>query len=208
MSRLSDRRQRQDSFYRRAKKESYAARAVYKLQEIDQRFRLLKPGQRVLDLGCRPGSWLQYAADRVGPKGHVVGVDRQPLDIAAPPRCTVVVADVLQMEPSLIWNALPDQERRCFQVILSDMAPDTSGIPFTDQVRSVELFQRALEIALQLGCPSSSFVGKVFMGEGFAEIIARLRKHFERTKTVRPAATRKSSTEMYLVAQGLKRLGA
>src|SRR5512137_2854486 len=134
MSKLHDRRQRHDAFYRRAKQESFAARSVYKLQEIDQRFRVLRGGQRVLDLGCRPGSWLQHAAERVGEKGFVVGLDRQELEIAVPGNATVLVGDVLTIAPQALRDAVPEERRGCFQVVLSDMAPDTSGVAFTDQV--------------------------------------------------------------------------
>jgi 23S rRNA (uridine2552-2'-O)-methyltransferase len=202
VSRLSDRRHRHDTFYQRAKRESYPARSIYKLEEIDQRFRLLRAGQRVLDLGCRPGSWLRYAVERVGAQGHVVGIDRQPLEIALPPNVTVVVGDVLTIEPTTLRDALPEAQRSCFHVVLSDMAPDTSGVGFADQVRSVELFSRALELADALGCPASSFVGKIFMGEGFRDAMAQVRARYEKVKTVRPDATRRSSSEVYLVATG------
>jgi 23S rRNA (uridine2552-2'-O)-methyltransferase len=204
MSRLSDRRHRHDPYYRRAKREDYPARSIYKLEELDRRFRLLRPAQRVLDLGCRPGSWLLYAAQRVGAGGFVVGLDREALEPPLPANTAVVVGDVLSVEPELLRQTLPEQQRSCFNVVLSDMAPDTSGIAFTDQVRSVELFVRALELALRLGCPSSTFVGKIFMGDGFEETMRRVRDHYERVKTARPDATRKSSTELYIVALGRK----
>lgn len=205
-SRLRDRKRRHDAFYKRAKGQSYAARSVFKLQQIDERFTLLRPRQNVLDLGCRPGSWMQYAAQRVGPEGNVVGLDRQPLEIALAPNMRQVVGDVLAIDPGELRDQLsspadPPEDRRCFQVVLSDMAPDTTGIAFTDQVRSVELFSRALELAEQIGCPSSSFVGKIFMGEGFAEVIAEVKRTYRRVKTVRPEATRKRSTELYVVAR-------
>ena len=205
MTKLRDRRQRQDLFYRRAKHESYAARSVYKLEEIDKRFRLLRTGQRILDLGCRPGSWMQYAASRVGESGFVVGLDREPLSIALPANTAVLVGDVLQLEPAALRAALPAAQGSCFHLVLSDMAPDTSGIAFTDQVRSVELFQRALALAVALSCPQGSFVGKLFMGEGFEETVQLVRRHYARAKIVRPDATRKSSVEVFLVAQGLRR---
>ena len=204
MSRLSDRRHRHDVYYRRAKREEYPARSIYKLEELDRRFRLLRPGQRVLDLGCRPGSWLQYAAQRVGADGFVVGLDREALEPPLPANAAGVVGDVLSVEPELLRRALPEPQRSCFNVVLSDMAPDTTGIAFTDQVRSVELFVRALELALCLGCPSSSFVGKIFMGDGFDDTIRRVRERYDRVKTARPDATRKSSTEVYIVALGRK----
>lgn len=198
MSSLRDRRKRQDSFYRRAKREGYAARSVFKLEQLDQRFRLLAPGRRVLDLGCRPGSWLQYACTRVGAAGHVVGLDRSQLDGPTPGNATVVVGDVLEIEPERLRAALPGGG--CFHLVLSDMAPDTTGIPFTDQVRSAELFERALELAVLLGCEGSGFVGKIFMGQGFQTALAEVRRHYRRTKTVKPEATRKSSSEVYVVA--------
>jgi 23S rRNA (uridine2552-2'-O)-methyltransferase len=205
MSRLNDRRTRHDAFYKRAKRESFAARSVYKLQEIDRRVRLFRAGQRVLDLGCRPGSWLQHAAERVGEKGFVVGLDRQPLEIAVPGNATVLVGDVLTIDAQALRDAVPEERRGCFQVVLSDMAPDTSGVVFTDQVRSNELFARAVELARLLGCPQSAFCGKLFMGEGFEETLARLRQGYDEVKIVRPEATRRSSTEVYLV--GLRRRG-
>jgi 23S rRNA (uridine2552-2'-O)-methyltransferase len=206
VSRLRDRRHRRDHFHRQAKGEGYAARSVYKLQQLDQRFRLLRSGQRVLDLGCRPGSWMQYAAQRVGQRGFVVGLDRQdlPLPRELAQTCAVVVGDVLEVEARALRDALPDRHRGgCFHLVLSDMAPDTTGIPLTDQARSVELFLRALELARALGCPGSAFVGKVFMGQGYEEALAAVRTHYGRAKTVRPEATRKSSSEVYVVGAGL-----
>ncbi len=203
MSRLRDKRTRHDRYYKRAKDQNYAARSVYKLDEIDRRFKLFKKGKRVLDLGCRPGSWLQFALERIGHKGFAVGLDRQPLDIALPGNAAVVVGDVLQMDPAELRAVLPG-DGGCFHVVLTDMAPDTSGVAFADQVRSVELFCCALDLATQVGCPGGAFVGKLFMGEGFDETLARVRQHYKKCKTVRPDATRKSSREVYLVAQGLK----
>ena len=200
---LSDRRKRHDPYYRRAKKERFAARSVFKLEEIDRRFRLLKPGQQVLDLGCRPGSWLQYATTRVGPTGHVVGLDRQGHDLELPANATVVVGDVLTLDPDVLRRAGAGIEGRVgFHVVLSDMAPDTSGVPFADQARSVELFLRALDLATLLGRPGGAFVGKVFMGEGFAEAHRKVRDAYAAVKTVRPDATRKESTELYVVGRG------
>ncbi|MCA9667218.1 MAG: RlmE family RNA methyltransferase [Myxococcales bacterium] len=199
MGKLRDRKNRHDDFYRRAKRESYAARSVYKLEEIDRRFKLMKAGQRVLDLGCRPGSWMQYAAARVGPRGMVVGLDREPVDIALPPHVTTLVGDVLEIDVAELRQGCS-----CFQLVMSDMAPDTTGVAFTDQVRSAELTGRALDIALAVGCPNGAFVAKLLMGEGFEPLLARLRETYASAKTVRPQATRKSSTEVYLVGTGKK----
>ena len=203
MSRLRDKRTRHDGFYKRAKDEKYAARSVYKLEEIDRRFKLFKKGKRVLDLGCRPGSWLQYALERVGPRGFVVGLDRKPLDISLPDNAAMMVGDVLIVDPAELRAGLPG-DGGCFHIVLTDMAPDTSGVAFADQVRSMELFCQALELATKVGCPGGAFVGKLFMGEGFDETLTLVRRRYSKCKTVRPEATRKSSREVYLVAQGLK----
>lgn len=203
-SNLRNRRKRHDRFYRQAKSERYAARSVFKLQELDRRFRLLGRGQRVLDLGCRPGSWLQYAAERVGPRGFAVGLDRTPLQAALPSHTAVLVGDVFTVSEAELRGALPEGGGSCFQVVLSDMAPDTSGISFTDQVRSTELVLRALEIARCVGCPGGALVAKIFMGEGFNETLAEVKRSYGKVKNVRPEATRKESRELYLVATGLR----
>lgn len=194
-SRLRSRRRRHDEFYQRAKDERYPARSIYKLKELDERFRLLKSGQRVLDLGCRPGSWLLYAAERVGPKGAVVGLDREELDIELPAHSQVLVGDVMTITAAQLRGSLP-----CFHTVLSDMAPDTTGVAFTDQVRSAELFMRAIDLSIEVGCPGGHFVGKLFMGAGFDEAIAKAKAGYKRTKVVKPDATRKESKELYVVA--------
>ena len=204
MSRLRDRSTRHDRFYRKAKSERYAARSVFKLEEIDNRFRLLKGGRRVLDLGCRPGSWLQYASAKVGDRGFVVGLDRELLEISVPPNATSLEGDVRTMEPATLRAALPAGGGSCFHLVMSDMAPDTTGHSFTDQARSAELFKSALDLAQEVSCPGGSFVGKIFMGEEFQDIATRMRGQFERVKTVRPEATRSSSREVYLVGMELR----
>lgn len=196
MSRLRERRNRHDHYYRQAKQENYAARSVYKLEQLDLRFQLFRQGQRVLDLGCRPGSWIQYIGPKVGPQGRIVGLDRRPLEFDPGPTCRIVSGDVFAISAAELRGDLP-----CFHVVLSDMAPDTSGVSFTDQVRSVELAMRAFELSLELGCPSSHFVAKVLMGEGFQEALGRIKQAYQRVKVVRPPATRRESTEVYVVAQ-------
>jgi 23S rRNA (uridine2552-2'-O)-methyltransferase len=203
---LSDRRKRHDPYYRRAKKERYAARSIFKLEELDRRYRLLRAGQLVLDLGCRPGSWLQYASERVGAAGRVVGLDREALDLALPANAVVLVGDVLAIDPEQLARPARSGEGPFlgFHVVLSDMAPDTSGVAFTDQVRSVELFLRALELARILGRAGGAFVGKIFMGDGFSEAHREVARRYQAVKTARPDATRKESTELYIVGRGLR----
>src|SRR5262244_3476484 len=130
MSKLGQRRHRHDVFHQRAKREGFAARSVYKLEEIQEKYRVLRRGARVLDLGCRPGSWLQFASGVVGSEGALVGLDRQPLDIVVP-GARVVVGDVMVVTSAELRGDLAG-----FDVVLSDMAPDTSGVRSLDQARS------------------------------------------------------------------------
>lgn len=196
MSTLRDRRHRHDRFFQRAKAEEFAARSVYKLEEIQRRHHLLRAGARVLDLGCRPGSWLEYCARLVGPGGALVGLDRTPLDREIP-GARILVGDVLEMAPEALRGDLA-----AFDVVLSDMAPDTSGIRSLDQARSEALFERALDLALALLVPGGHFVGKLFQGADFQRLLGRVRAGFDRVAVVKPAASRKESIEQYVVGLG------
>ena len=187
---------RHDVFYQRAKKEQFAARSVYKLQEIDERFGLLRPGQRVLDLGCRPGSWLQYAAKRTG--GVLVGLDRQPLAVVIP-GARILVGDVFTISAAELRGELLG-----FDLVLSDMAPDTSGVRHLDQARSEALFERPLDLAAELLVPGGHFVGKLFQGPDWNRLLHRLRARFGEVRTVKPESTRKDSIEQYVVGLRLR----
>lgn len=200
-SKLSSRHGRHDHYYKQAKDSSFAARSIFKLEEIDKRIRLLRSGQKILDLGCRPGSWLQYAAQRVGPAGLVIGVDRTELDIALPDNARAIAGNVFELTAEQLRTYAP-----CYQVVLSDMAPDTCGIAFTDQTRSYDLFMRAFELARAVGCPQSALVGKIFMGHSFDDALKKVRAHYGRVKVIRPEATRSISSEVFIAAQDLKRL--
>lgn len=195
---LSDRASRHDAAYLRAKKENYAARAIYKLEEIDQRFHLLRPGVRVLDLGCWPGSWMQYAARKVGDDGLVVGIDLRPVTVALPPQVQHFVADVWTWSPALLG---PDVR---FDLVVSDMAPHTSGDKHTDQFKSEALAERALDIARQALRPGGHLVAKVFQGGQFPELIKQWRAAFQETKPYHAKNTRTTSSEQYLVGRGLR----
>jgi 23S rRNA (uridine2552-2'-O)-methyltransferase len=196
---LDDRSTRHDRFHQKAKKEGFLARAVYKLEELDQQFKLFKPGQRVLDLGCAPGSWLQYARTKVGERGVLVGLDRGPLrgDVAG---ARIVVGDVLTIDPEQLLGELP-----AFDVVLSDMAPDTSGIRSLDQARSEALFERALEIATLVLAPGGNFVGKLFQGPDFKKLTEQVRARFETGKSAKPASSRQISIEQYVIGKGFKK---
>ena len=196
MSKLDDRSNRRDRFHKKAKKLGFLARAVFKLEELDQQFKLFKPGQRVLDLGCSPGSWLQYARSKVGKEGILVGLDRGPLrgDTSG---SRVVVGDVMKVElPELLGDLT------AFDVVLSDMAPKTIGDSTTDALRSEALFERALEFASVVLRPGGHFAGKVFQGGGFTGLMERVRGLFLQSKPFHTKATRAGSAEHYLVGQG------
>jgi 23S rRNA (uridine2552-2'-O)-methyltransferase len=200
-SRLGDRDRRHDRFYKQARKDQFAARAVYKLEEIDRRFQLVPPNARVLDLGCRPGSWLQYVARKDRGAGspsagaeRLVGIDRQPLDVVIP-GARIVVGDVFQVTPEALLGGLDR-----FDVVLSDMAPDTTGVRSMDQARSEALFERALELAEATLARGGNFLGKLFQGPDWNRLVARCRARFRAVKTVKPEGSRKESIEQYVVA--------
>ena len=195
---LSDRRNRHDPFHQRAQKAGFRARAVFKLKEIDEALQLLHRGDRVLDLGCAPGSWLQYARMRVGDEGILVGIDRAALKEAIP-GARLLVGDVFTITPGELRG-----EMTAFDVVLSDMAPDTIGVRHVDQTRSEALFERALEIAGLVLAPGGSFVGKLFQGPDFAKLVARVRSRFATTKIVKPESSRDFSIEQYVTGRGFR----
>jgi 23S rRNA (uridine2552-2'-O)-methyltransferase len=200
--RLDDRSTRHDRFHQKAKKEGYLARAVYKLQEIDEKHRIFDGGHRVLDLGCSPGSWLQYAQETIGERAVLVGLDRGPLQ--KPPRgARIEVGDVMTIDVKQLLGELP-----AFDIVLSDMAPDTSGIRNLDQARSEALFERALEIAEQVLAPGGNFVGKLFQGPDFKKLTEAVRAKFSAAKTMKPASSRQISIEQYVIGKGFRGAGA
>ncbi len=184
-----------DARTRSAQAAGYPARSVFKLEEIDRRVRLLRSGQRVLDLGAAPGSWSLYAAERVGPNGRVVAIDLQPISQRFAANVTVLCGDALTLEAGLLEEHAP------YDVVLSDMAPSTSGSKVADQARSHELFMRALHIAQAVGRPRSAFVGKLFMGPDFAVAQRAVADQYGRSIVIRPRGTRQNSSEVFLVGQ-------
>ena len=194
--RFEDPRVRHDPFFKKARAEGYAARSVYKLDEIDGRVRLLKPGLRVLDLGCCPGSWMQYAVSVVGARGAVVGIDRNPLPRAVA-GTRALVGDIFAVTDAELLGELA-----AFDVVLSDMAPDTTGVRAVDQARSANLFDEALDRAERLLAPGGAFVGKLFQGPDFEVLRKRLMRNFASVKVVKPSSSRAQSFEIFLVSQG------
>lgn len=187
---------RPDARTREAKAKGYPARSVWKLEEIDRRVKLFSQGQRVLDLGAAPGSWSLYASERIGPRGAVLAIDRQPILQAFPATVRVVQGDALTLETAALSEHAP------YDVVLSDMAPNTSGSRVADQAQSFELFSRAVDVARELGRPGSHFVGKLFMSGDFEAARAALQLTYAKCVVIRPDGTRTRSTEVFLVGLG------
>ncbi|MEE4361340.1 MAG: RlmE family RNA methyltransferase [Pseudomonadales bacterium] len=189
-----------DPFVRRAQQDGYRSRAAYKLIEIDERHRLLRPGRRVVDLGAAPGGWSQVAIERVGSGGTVVGLDR--LEMAAIPGVTLLQAD-FEEESGLtaLLAALPSAGA---DVVLSDMAPNLSGVRDADQARAAALAELALDLAIRVLVPGGAMVVKLFQGAGFDDWLAAARAEFDRVQVRKPDASRSRSREVYAVAEGRK----
>jgi len=190
-----------DRFTKQAKGAGYPARSVFKLEEIDRRVRLLRSGMHVLDLGASPGSWTLYAAQKIGASGKLLAMDLKPLETVLPPQCTFLVGDALALTDEQLGTYAP------YDVVLSDMAPSTTGNRLGDQTRSFELFMRALAVAARLVKPGGAFVGKIFMGEDLPLARAELRKHFASERLIRPEGTRSVSYEIFIVGTERRALG-
>jgi 23S rRNA (uridine2552-2'-O)-methyltransferase len=187
-----------DHYARRARAENYAARSVYKLEELDRRYRLLRPGQRVLDLGASPGSWSQYASQKTGAKGVVVGVDLKSIAVALP-NAVFLQTD---LEKEGWWKEFEHPFREKFDVVLSDMAPSTTGNKLADQAQSYALCTMALQAAKDHLRPGGHFVCKMFESDETPGFRDELKSLFSETHLNRPAGTQKGSRELFLV--GLK----
>lgn len=189
----------QDHYARRAKKEKFPARSVYKLKEMQQKYNLIKKGDKVLDLGCAPGSWLLYAASLTGNKGEVVGMDLKPVSEKVPSHVRIFQNDILSMDDELFKLTGKD-----FNVVLSDMAPATTGSRHVDSARSFNLCRAALSIAQETLVSGGSFVCKIFHGEDFKEFSDAVKAAFKRHKIFKPQSSRKASKEIYIIGFGKK----
>ncbi len=189
----------EDHYSRRAKKERFPARSVFKLQEIQSKHHLIKKGDKVLDLGCAPGSWLLYAANLTGNKGQVVGIDLKPVAEKVPPHVRIYNGDILTLDDRFFESLGKD-----FNVVVSDMSPATTGNKHVDSARSYNLCQAALSIAQTLLIPGGSFVCKIFQGEDFKEFSDSVRSVFKSHKIFKPQASRKASKEIYIIGLGKK----
>ena len=192
-------RQLNDPYVAAAKKEGYRSRAAFKLIELDEKFHFLKKGALVLDLGAAPGGWSQVAAARVAGKGRVVAADI--LEIEPLAAVVVLRCDLLDAGAAALLKAALDGSA---DVVLTDMAAPTTGHRATDHLRTVALFEAALDVAEEVLKPGGVFIGKVFQGGATGELLARVKKRFAEVKHVKPPASRAQSVELYLVARGFR----
>ena len=189
-----------DPYVRRAQAEGWRSRAVYKLEEVDKKERLLRRGSIVLDLGAAPGAWSQYARTKVGPKGRVVASDILPME--ALPGVQFVQGDFREEQVADRLIALTGE--RAVDVLLSDMAPNLSGMDVIDQPRSMHLSELALDMAGRVLKAGGGALIKVFQGGGFQELVVAARRQFKTVRFIKPAASRARSAEIYLLASGLR----
>ncbi len=189
-----------DEFVKRARKEGYRSRAVYKLKEIDERDRLLKPGMIVVDLGAAPGAWSQYVRERVGRSGQVIALDILPME--ALPGVEVLQGDFT--EESTLKALLDTLGGRPVDLVISDMSPNISGVDSADKARSMYLSELALDFAAQVLKPGGAFLMKVFQGPGFSELYKAIQEKFTRVVSRKPKASRARSAEIYVLATGFR----
>ena len=200
-------RQLNDPYVARARAEGYRSRAAYKIAEIDDRFRFLVPGARVVDLGCAPGGWTQVAVARTNalgaapgkPRGRVIGIDLQPVEPVA--GAELMQLDFLDEDADVAVRDVLDGRA---DVVMSDMAAAASGHPATDHLRIMALCEAAAEFAMAVLEPGGTFVAKVLAGGAEAALVAQLNRAFAKVVHVKPPASRKDSSEKYLVATGFR----
>jgi 23S rRNA (uridine2552-2'-O)-methyltransferase len=193
-----------DPFVKQAQKEGYRARSAYKLLELNDKDRLIRPGMRILDLGSAPGGWSQVAGKLVGGQGHVLATDILPMD-------ALENVDFIQgdfTEDAIVQQVLAWLGGAKFDLILSDMAPNTTGIDSADAAKSIYLLELALDTARTTLKSHGNFAAKLFQGSGSDQYLKELRTHFDKVTVRKPAASRKESREVYLVAKDFKASGA
>ncbi len=195
---------RQDFFFNKAKEEGYPARSVYKLKEIDKKYRIVRKNDIVLDLGCAPGSWMMYLSQKVGNRGRVVGIDIQDINIPIEKNMEFIKGDIREI---LFGSALRevikfDRGETIFDVIVSDMAPKTTGVKFADAEESLELAEEAFKVSERFLKRNGHLVFKLFESENTAQLIRTLKNYFKIVKRFSPEASRKHSREFYVVCKG------
>lgn len=192
-----------DHFFHKAKKENYAARSVFKLEELDQKFSIFKGNQSVLDLGAAPGSWSQYACKKVGAGGRVVAIDLNPLALPNGIRLANLT-EITDDAENLAAHLTAEQIDKGFDIVLSDMAPKTTGIKSTDQARSLELCRLALAMSSAFLRQSGVFVCKLFQSSEYNDFVKEVESDFKTVKSLKPDATRSMSKEIFIVGLAKK----
>ncbi len=189
-----------DEYVKMAQKRGYRSRAVFKLEEIDTRDRLLKPGMSVVDLGAAPGGWSQFVAEKIGKRGKIIALDILPVE--AIPGVEIIEGDF--MDEQVLAQLLETLGGEPVDLVLSDMAPNMSGTRVVDQSRAMVLAELALDMARRVLAPGGAFVTKLFMGAGFDEYQKEVRQSFASVANRKPKASRDRSREVYLVGKGFK----
>ena len=189
-----------DPYVKKSQKDGYRSRAVYKLEELDKKYGLMKPGCTIVDLGAAPGGWSQYAAYKVGSKGKIFALDILPMDPL--PYVDFIHGDF--REESVLNELLEMIGEHKATLVLSDMAPNMSGMDAIDQPKAMYLAELALELAKEVSSKGANYVVKVFQGEGFDEYIRQCRESFDKVMIRKPDASRARSREVYVVAVGFK----
>ena len=189
-----------DPFVKQAQKDGYRSRSAYKLIELNEKDRLIRPGMRIMDLGSAPGGWSQVAGKLVGRKGRVLATDILPMD--ALPNVDFIQGDFT--EDAIVQQLLAWLDGARFDLIISDIAPNLTGITSADQASSIYFLELALDTVCKTLKPGASFAAKLFQGSGSDQYLKELRKHFEKVLIRKPAASRKESREVYLVAKGFE----
>ena len=193
-------RNAKDKYVKRARQEGARSRAIYKLEEIDRRDHLLGPGMTVVDLGAAPGGWAQYVKSRVGDTGRVLALDILPME----PIVGVEFIEGDFTEQPVLDLLMQRLQGKPVDLVISDMAPNMSGVPSVDQARSMNLAELALEFSDKSLKPGGSLLIKTFQGAGFNEFYAQLRRRFEKLVTRKPSASRAESKEIYLLGRGFR----
>jgi 23S rRNA (uridine2552-2'-O)-methyltransferase len=192
---------RKDGYWRQAKKEGYRSRAAYKLMQLNKKFGLLKRGDTVLDVGCAPGGWMQVAREIVGGSGYVLGIDLQKISPFKEDNVEALQADITSTDVVTMIGG----RKEIFDVVISDISPNISGIWDVDHFRSVELSEKALDLAVELLRSRGNFLVKVFQGEAIQEFFEKVKTHFSYTKISSPKASRKSSAEVYVIGKHFRK---
>jgi 23S rRNA (uridine2552-2'-O)-methyltransferase len=210
-----------------AKKEGYPARSVYKLKEIDEKYKIIKKNSRVLDLGASPGSWLLYISQKVGDKGKVIGIDIEETKIPQKANIVFIKRNVFDLErpevdeakassPPVANARVGDETKvssspvarlrfaRVFDAVVSDLSPKTSGVKFLDSGRSLEMAEKSFEIAKSVLLPGGNFVCKIFENESSDEFLKKVKNYFDFAKRFKPRAVIKKSREFYIIGKGFR----